>query len=326
MFDRVQRRAHYEFRAGLQSIPVLGRALNAWRRRGAELHDVALRTQALTEQLSHLEEMLNDVRHAALRGGEYTSLMAAKLQTLRRTSSYAAAYRDTPLVTVRIGAYNPGDLLFDRALRSVVEQTYPAWEAIVVTDGPDQDVAERIDALGDSRIVCLQRSRQGPYPEDRVARYRVAGTHPFNEAISHARGAWIAPIDHDDEWDRDHLEILMEAVLRSRAELVYGRCRVQVGELGQTFFGQWPPVDGQFGFQGALYHAGIAEFMLYDVTSHITGEVADWNLARRMLDAGVRFEFVDRPIATYYVAPTALTFESWKMRLAEQGDHPPDPR
>ena len=137
----------------------------------------------------------------------------------------------------------------------------------------------------------------------------MAGTHPFNEAISHAKGTWIAPIDHDDEWDPDHLEVLLDGALRTRAELVYGLCRAQVASVGQTVFGKWPPVEGDFGFQGAIYHAGIAAFMLYDVTSHLTGEVADWNLARRMLDAGVRFEFVARPVTTYHVAPASSTLK-----------------
>jgi glycosyltransferase involved in cell wall biosynthesis len=60
----------------------------------------------------------------------------------------------------------------------------------------------------------------------------VAGTHPFNEAVSHARGTWIAPIDHDDEWEPDHLEVLVGAALRSRAELVYGVCRAQIANIG----------------------------------------------------------------------------------------------
>jgi hypothetical protein len=55
------------------------------------------------------------------------------------------------------------------------------------------------------------------------------------------------------------------------------------------------------------------------VTAHLTGEAADWNLARRMLDAGVRFEFLDRAVTTYHVAPTSLHFEAWKTRLADAG-------
>jgi hypothetical protein len=338
-------------RLAAENVPVLGRILRSWHRRGVELHSVELRTRVLANQIASLEQALGSLEdawketvgeaisgighrlaqiednlaqlhHATLRSGEYTSLMAAELQALRRTEGYAAAYREMPLVSVRIGAFQPGDLLFDRALRTVRQQTYPRWEAIVVTDGPDPAVAERIAALGDSRISCVRRPRQGQYPSDPLTRWRVAGTHPFNEAISHANGTWIAPIDHDDEWDQDHLEVLLDAALRTRAELVYGLCRAQVAGVGQTVFGKWPPVEGDFGFQGAIYHAGIAAFMLYDVTSHLAGEVADWNLARRMLDAGVRFEFVERPVTTYHIAPTSLHYEAWKARVAKQDGAP----
>ena len=114
--------------------------------------------------------------------------------------------------------------------------------------------------------------------------WRTAGVHPFNEGVGHASGKWIAPLDQDDEWTEDHLEILLATATASRAELVSGVCATQVGHEGQTYFGQWPAREGEFAFLGAIYHAGIADFMLYDLNSYLSAEPADWNLARRMLD------------------------------------------
>ena len=111
--------------------------------------------------------------------------------------------------------------------------------------------------------------------------------------MAHARGAWIAPLDQDDEWAPDHLEVLLAAAAATGAEVVYGVSRVVLDDGTETFFGSWPPTLGDFGFQTAIYHAGLAA-LLYDANSHLVGEPADWNLARRMLEAGVSFEFVEQ--------------------------------
>ena len=258
------------------------------------------------------------MRELVVRAYEDTPRAAAEVLRARRDPSYGDAYASEPLVTVRIGAYRGQDVLFERALASVLAQGYSNWEAVVVCDGPDEVTAGRVAELGDARVRCLQRPRNGPYPSPPYDRWRVAGTHPFNHAVALARGAWIAPIDQDDEWATDHLEVLLEAAARTGAEVVYGVSRVALDDGTETFFGSWPPTLGDFGFQTAIYHAGLAT-LLYDANSHLVGEPADWNLARRMLEAGVCFEFVERIVTTYHVHEDEPGFGGWKARQQEQG-------
>ena len=49
------------------------------------------------------------------------------------------------------------------------------------------------------------------------------------------------------------------------------------------------------------------------------GEPGDWNLARRMLDAGVRFAFIERPVTTYYYAPRDRRGKEWVAAALAQG-------
>lgn len=275
----------------------------------------------LTRSLAALEQRLSDLGEIAQRAYEDPLGAAATVLRARRDPSYAEAYSAEPLVSVRIGAYRGGDLLFERALASVLGQSYRNWEAIVVCDGRDEETAARVAALGDERMRCVQRPRNGPYPEDPEKRWRVAGCHPFNLGAALAEGAWIAPLDQDDEWTDDHLETLLGAARASGAELAYGVGRVDLGEGGETWFGAWPPRLGDFGFQTAIYHAGLAP-LLYDVNSHLLGEPADWNLARRMLEAGVMFESVDRIVTTYFVGPEEeAAWGYWSERRREVGAH-----
>lgn len=271
------------------------------------------------ERIAALERRLDDLGRLVLRSYEESPRLAAEVLRARREPSYAHAYDGEPLVTVRIGAYRGGATLFDRALSSVRGQTYENWEAVVVCDGRDQPTATAITAIGDSRIRCLQRPRNGPYPHDQADRWLVAGCHPFNLGVAVARGAWIAPIDQDDEWEPDHLEVLLGRARERRAELVYGVSRVVLDDGSESSFGRWPPEQGDFGFQTSIYHAGLAA-LLYDVNSHLAGEPADWNLARRMLEAGVCFDFIDRVVTSYYVSAAEPAFNFWKERQRERGE------
>jgi glycosyltransferase involved in cell wall biosynthesis len=277
----------------------------------------------MDEQLAHLharvaalETSVRDTAELVARTYERLEGWPARLEALRATQTYEAAFSGDPLVTVRIGTYRNPDALISRALASARRQTYPNWEAVVVGDGCEDDTGERVAALADPRIRFHNRPYNGPYPAEPHKRWLVAGTHAFNVGAELARGAWIAPIDQDDEWDDEHLEVLLRAAQRERAELVYGALRAVIdGTDVETWFGAWPPRSADFGFQGAMYHAGLRDFR-YDVMAANIGEPADWNLARRMLEAGVRFHFVRRLVGTYHLVAGSPADPWWRERAA----------
>jgi glycosyltransferase involved in cell wall biosynthesis len=276
----------------------------------------------LEQRVGTLEDRLGRIHDLVVRAVENTPRAAVELLKLRREASYADAYAPEPLITVRVGTYAGDATLFERTLNSVLRQSYANWEAVVVSDGRQESTAKRIASLGDSRIRFVQRPRNGPYPAQAVARWQVAGTHPFNEGFALARGSWIAPIDQDDQWTDDHLAVLLTAAQRTQAEVAYGVGRAVVSNDGETSFGGWPPELGNFGFQTAIHHAGLTPF-LYDVNAHLVDEPADWNLARRMIEAGVRFEFVDRIVTTYYVDDDAPGIGWWRQRVHDRGAFSP---
>lgn len=257
------------------------------------------------------------------RAYEQTPRMASRLGRARRGASWEAGYAADALVTARMGVYRPDPGLFEIALASVQAQTYPHIEIVVVLDGQDPDLARRVAAIGDDRIRCYERPQNGPYPADARHRWMVAGTYPFNEGFGHSLGSWIAPIDQDDEWTVDHVEVLLERVRSQQAEVVYGAMRVDIAGEAETWIGTWPPQRGDFCWQSALYHAGLTDF-LYDVNSYLLDEPGDWNLARRMLEAGVRFDYLPHVVGRYRVrgGATPETLKWWNERAAERGKWP----
>jgi glycosyltransferase involved in cell wall biosynthesis len=93
------------------------------------------------------------------------------------------------------------------AVDSVLNQTYPDVELIVVDDGSTDRSREILDIYGD-RIKVLSQAKKGPYP----AR---------NLGVSHATGRCIAFLDADDWWSLDCLAKLHAALEGSGATLAY---------------------------------------------------------------------------------------------------------
>jgi glycosyltransferase involved in cell wall biosynthesis len=204
----------------------------------------------------------------------------------------------------------------------VLAQTHANWEAIVVGDGCTDQTEERVRALADARIRFLNLPVREHDPDDPWERWAVRGSIPRSKGIELARGGWIAPLSHDDEWDPDHLETLLQEARQSRAEVVYSRMRVRyVGGSSRqpSSIGAWPPKLGQFGWQSAIFN-GALRFLRYDRACALASEPNDWNLARRAWEAGVRFHHLERETATLYVYPRqdAIAVEYAEMGL------PPD--
>jgi GT2 family glycosyltransferase len=91
----------------------------------------------------------------------------------------------TPTVSVIMATYNGADLIGE-TLDRLRAQTFADFELIVVDDCSTDETAEKIEGAGDPRFRVFRSDRnQGPV----LAR---------NRAIRHARGRYVAALDHDD--------------------------------------------------------------------------------------------------------------------------------
>jgi glycosyltransferase involved in cell wall biosynthesis len=142
----------------------------------------------------------------------------------------------TPLVSVILPVYNRVRWVA-RAISSVLHQTYPAIELIVVDDGSDDGTRHVLHQFA-SRITHLSQDHAGAY----AAR---------NLALSRARGELIAFIDSDDLWSPDRLSRQVPLLERPAVGLVFGDAVHVVGGPGattrtrRTCFGVTPPARGR---------------------------------------------------------------------------------
>ncbi|HEU0066386.1 MAG TPA: glycosyltransferase family A protein [Sphingomonas sp.] len=83
------------------------------------------------------------------------------------------------------------------ALASVLAQTHPVSEIIVVDDASTDDGAAVVAACADPRLRLLRRSTPGP-----------GGYAARNLGIASSRARWLAFLDADDLWAADHIASL----------------------------------------------------------------------------------------------------------------------
>jgi glycosyltransferase involved in cell wall biosynthesis len=113
-----------------------------------------------------------------------------------------------PRVSVMIGVYN-GARYLGEAIESVLAQTHPPHELIVVDDGSDDGSGDVARSFG-PRVTCIRQERGG-----------MAASR--NRAIAEATGDYFAFLDADDRFPTEKLERQL-AVFAGDPELdvVYG--------------------------------------------------------------------------------------------------------
>jgi glycosyltransferase involved in cell wall biosynthesis len=205
---------------------------------------------------------------------------------------------EEPLVTVRIATYNRGPLIVERAIESVLNQSYKNLEILVVGDACDEATSEAVQNVRDDRLCFVNLPTRGIYPEPRTARHQVAGTHPMNAALVLARGRWIAPCDDDDSFTPTHVERLLTHAIENRLEMAWSRTAMRKGDSWRVTSSSELKV-GHIGHGSVLYSLGL-RFFRHSNTSWKLGEPGDWNLWRRMRDAGVRIGFLDELTYLHY--------------------------
>ncbi len=137
-----------------------------------------------------------------------------------------------PLVSVVIPAYNRSNTIVS-CLRSVQEQTYKNWEAIVVDDGSVDTTCEEVERLAreDNRIRMIRHeSNKGA----QAAR---------NSGIYAARGEWIAFLDSDDQFLPNSIESRLHVAMEQKVAVVHSSAFI-VEEDGSKRKYNVPPMTG----------------------------------------------------------------------------------
>lgn len=192
-------------------------------------------------------------------------------------------------------------VLVERAVRSVMAQTFVDWECLIVGDDTDDvTVALMADLTsGDKRfrfwnLPARERS------SDPRERWLVSGAVAWNAGLAEARGDYRSYLADDDAYLPDH-----HAVLHAQAEaadVTYG-WSVLVAPFGRRMpdhvYGKRAP-DPYDIVQGAyLAHRRV------DISADPAPGNESWDaqMWRRVIASGARFQQVDQLVHEYHAAP-----------------------
>lgn len=151
---------------------------------------------------------------------------------------------EAPPITVYMPAYNVGKYV-RQAVESILTQTFVDFEFIIIDDGSTDDTLPILQELaaGDKRIRLLSRPNVG-----------VAAT--ANQAVSLARGEFLARIDGDDVAMPTRLEKQLAYLREDRHCVVVGSKVLLIDEAGLPLF-EMPHVQiGHDRIESALWSSG----------------------------------------------------------------------
>ncbi|EMM4155161.1 glycosyltransferase family 2 protein [Escherichia coli] len=115
-----------------------------------------------------------------------------------------------PAVSIIMPSFN-SEKTIQAAIESVRAQTFSSWELIISDDNSSDSTVEIVEknVLYEPRIILIQHS------ENRGAGFSR------NDAISKARGKYIAFLDSDDIWHEKKLEIQIRFMSERKLALSY---------------------------------------------------------------------------------------------------------
>jgi len=226
----------------LQEITALGQRLNDSR---SDWHAIKAQLDALTIERDHLQNLI------ATKESQFTQVVN-ELSAIKATKSYrvllparnlwsailrllrkpatpslpqqvtidqpeaklieeATTSEDMPLVSVIIPVYDRTDVL-KIAIDSILAQSYPKLELIIITDGSPSETLEVLHPYRNHQKVRI-------YDFSWSSGNAVRGR---NKGILESRGDFIAFLDSDDVASPDRISLSVQAMLDHGVDVIYG--------------------------------------------------------------------------------------------------------
>lgn len=198
-----------------------------------------------------------------------------------------------PTVSIVLPTYNRAGTV-GRAVRSVLAQTFPGWELLVVDDGSTDETATLLQPYADPRIHYIRREQNHG-----VAAARQLG-------LKLARAPYVTFLDSDDEYLPGKLAVQIHALGRRGGAVECGMRLVlpdgRERDLGPVLYRKSPA-------QFALVDRGInlATLLIPREAALATGfderirfSMSDWDFVLRLLRRCQVTAVVPQPLVVHY--------------------------
>ena len=207
------------------------------------------------------------------------------------------------MVSVIVPVYKVEDYIRE-CIDSILAQTYPDFELILVDDGSPDDSGRICDdyAKGDNRIKVVHKVNGGL-------------TSARNAGLEVAKGEWIMHVDGDDWIEPDMIESLIEAAQVTGADLVFGDFMKYGPSAGYNKLPTWgsdkkKSMSNYLAYTMTTIWGSIAKRSLYADHSLKSPEgisyCEDFHLIVRLCHFAKKVVNVHRPFYHYRYRPTSI--------------------
>jgi glycosyltransferase involved in cell wall biosynthesis len=232
-------------------------------------------------------------------------------------SDKIAASMPSPLVSIITLSYNYGRYV-GQAIESVLAQTYPHWELVVVDDASEDDSLDVVRRFDDPRIVVLPLStHQG-------------AAAAYNAAYARCRGKYLGTVDADDQYLPDKLARQV-GLFESRPDLdIAGTWIVQIDAEGLETAGfneaacnrprDLNALDSWAGVDLLNHSSALIRKAAHDRVGGLNPQLdlaPDYELWLRFLTHGARFEVIPERLTKYrsHAANVSHTYDRREIWL-----------
>jgi glycosyltransferase involved in cell wall biosynthesis len=213
-------------------------------------------------------------------------------------------------ISVILPAYNQGHYLGE-AIQSVIDQTYPDFELIVVDDGSTDKTAQVACSFLDPRVHYIHQENRG------LSAAR-------NTGILHSSGEFLTFLDSDDLFVADKLETLLNVMQRDPGLGFVAGQAVLIDEnalpLGKVFDTPLPENPVRLLLWNPLHVCSVMlrrdwqeKVGLFDEGLHA---YEDWDMWLRLARVGCRMGWVPHPVSLYRFHTRQMTWDKDRMTTA----------
>lgn len=202
------------------------------------------------------------------------------------------------VVSVITPTWQRADVLMQRCMPSVFNQTHPEIEHVIVSDGPDRGLAMTL------ALDLWRRPRKTrPLVFDQLPDHRSGevdyGSRARNRGLKLATGDYIAYLDDDNAYRPEHVAVLAAALDATDADFAYSQLLTTSGQI----VGSEPPAYSQLDTSLLMHRAGLPQRCGWWPEPHdIAGDkhAPDWGVVERWLNAGATWAHVPQITVDYW--------------------------
>ncbi len=213
--------------------------------------------------------------------------------------------KEQPLVSVIMSVYN-GDIFLQKAIDSILNQTYPHLEFIIIDDNSNKQTKDILSNINDERVKIIFNDEN------------IGLTRNLNTAIDYCKGKYIARMDADDICLPNRIEQQV-AFLETNTELAGTASWIEMIDENENIKGIWSD-DRKYHSESDLYAVLTKKNVIAHPTVMLRADILkkyrynelqkhsqDWDLWLRLFADGYRIRKLTETLLLYRVHESSVT-------------------